>query len=74
MLHGYDAFTGITHNDFIYIKYEEDIHTSGGSWISPNRGCQLPGGHQHTILPNFPQNCMKLNEFGFPGGRVPRAP
>ena len=33
------------------------------------------GGHQHTILPNFPQNCMKLKEFGSPGGaRVPRFP
>ena len=21
-------------------------------------------GHQHTILPNFPKNCMKLKEFG----------
>ena len=22
------------------------------------------GGRQHTILPNFPKNCMKLKEFG----------
>ena len=28
---------------------------------------------QHTILPKFPKNCMKLKEFGPPGG-VPRAP
>ena len=27
-----------------------------------------PGGRQHTILPNFPKNCMKLKEFGPPGG------
>ena len=26
------------------------------------------GGRQHTILPNFPKNCMKLKEFGPPGG------
>ena len=26
------------------------------------------GGRQHTILPNFPKNCMKLKEFGSPGG------
>ena len=26
------------------------------------------GGRQHTILINFPKNCMKLKEFG-PGGR-----
>ena len=36
--------------------------TSGGSRISPRRG------RQHTILPNFPKNCMKLKEFGPPGG------
>ena len=24
----------------------------------------LQGGCQHTILSNFPKNCMKLNEFG----------
>ena len=30
----------------------------------------LQGGRQHTILPNFPENCMKLKEFGPPGGRT----
>ena len=30
------------------------------------------GRRQHTILPKFPKNCMKLKEFG-PGG-VPHAP
>ena len=28
----------------------------------------LGGGRQHTILPNFPKKCMKLKEFGPPGG------
>ena len=42
--------------------------TSGGSRISPRRGRQLPGGRQHTILPIFPKNCMKLKEFGPSGG------
>ena len=28
----------------------------------------LQEGRQHTILPNFPKNCMKLKEFGPPGG------
>ena len=32
------------------------------------------GGRQHTILPNFPKNCMKLKEFGPPGGHVSLAP
>ena len=36
----------------------------GGGANSP-RG----GGRQRTILPNFPKNCMKLKEFGPPGGR-----
>ena len=34
-------------------------------------GRQLPGGRQHTILPTFPKNCMKLKEFGL-GGRRPK--
>ena len=28
------------------------------------------GGRQHTILPNFPKNCLKLKEFG--GGARPK--
>ena len=43
----------------------------------PDVGRQLSGGGgrgEHTILPNFPKNCMKLREFGSRGGvRVPRA-
>ena len=30
------------------------------------------GGRQHTILPNFPKNCMKLKEFGPRGGARPK--
>ena len=41
------------------------ISTSCGSRIFPRRGRQLPGGErQHTILPKFPENCMKSKEFG----------
>ena len=36
---------------------EERVPTLGGG-----------GGRQHTILPKFPKNCMKLKEFGPPGG------
>ena len=36
-------------------------------------GANSPGGRQHTILPNFPKNCMKLKEFG-PRGRPSRPP
>ena len=32
----------------------------------------LQGGRQHTILANFPKNCMKLKEFGPPGGARPK--
>ena len=39
----------------------------------PEEGAPTPWGRQHTILPNFPKNCMKLKEFGS-GGGVPRAP
>ena len=31
-------------------------------------GANHPGGRQRTILPKFPKNCMKLKEFGPPGG------
>ena len=34
---------------------------SGESRISPTWVRQLFGGRQHTILSNFPKNCMKLN-------------
>ena len=58
------------------INYQVNISNgcSGGSRISPRRGRQLSGGgggggRQHTILPNFPKNCMKLKEFGPLGGR-----
>ena len=50
------------------------ILTSGGSRISPRKGRQLRGGHQHTNLPNFARNCMKLKEFGPWGGHVSFAP
>ena len=32
------------------------------------------GREQHTNLPNFPKNCMKLKEFGPPGGRASLTP
>ena len=38
-------------------------------------GANSPGGRQHTILPKFPKNCMKLKEFGPPeGGGLPSHP
>ena len=36
----------------------------GGGANSPGGG----GGRQHTILPNFPANCMKSKEFGHAPG------
>ena len=37
-------------------------------------GANSPGGRQHTILPYFLKSCMKLKEFGSPGGRGMRPP
>ena len=37
-------------------------------------GASSPGRRQHKILPNFPENCMKLKEFGPPGGARPSRP
>ena len=61
------------------VPHGRDIVTevlSGGSRISRRWGRQLSReGRQHTILPNFPKNCMKLKESGPPGGACdPRAP
>ena len=39
----------------------------------PKGGTNSPGGRQHTILPNFPENCMNQKEFGRPGGCTPLA-
>ena len=40
----------------------------------PEEGAPTPRGGQHTILPYFPKNCMKLKEFGPPGGVSPSRP
>ena len=41
-------------------------------WADPGfprgGGANPPGKPQHTILPNFTKNCMKLKEFGLPEG------
>ena len=50
------------------------INISGRSRISPRWRRQPSRGRQHTILPKFPKNCMKLKEFGRGGGHVLRAP
>ena len=34
----------------------------------PREATTPRGAHQHTILPNFPEKCTKLKEFGCPGG------
>ena len=39
----------------------------------PGEGANPPEGRQHTILPNFPKNCMKLKEFE-PLGAWPSRP
>ena len=36
--------------------------------FSRGGGANSPGGRQHMILPKFAKNCMKLKEFGPPGG------
>ena len=43
---------------------------SGGSRISRRWGeGNSPGrGRQHTVLPNFPKNCMKFERIWTPGG------
>ena len=51
------------------------IATRGGSRI-PRRRERQPsgGGRQHTKLPNFPKNCMKVRNFQAVGGEHPLHP
>ena len=50
------------------------IGNRGGSRIPCRRGCRPSRGHQHTILSNFPKNCMKSRKFWAVGGRALGAP
>ena len=56
------------------IIYTETLHSL--QWRIqdfPEVGAPTPqGGRQHTILPKFPKNCMKLKEFGPRGGARPK--
>ena len=46
-----------------------EYNLSGGSRISLRREYQLPSGVANIrFCQNFPKNCMKLKEFGPPGG------
>ena len=49
------------------------VDVSGGSRIFPRGVCQLP--QVLLFFDFFPKNCMKMKEFGPPGGaHVPGAP
>ena len=50
-------------SDTSYMSNQRQIQDfpGGGGANSPQRG------HQHAILPNFPENRMKSKEFGCPG-------
>ena len=57
----------------------EGLNPNSCTLKSQNNICQrriqdFPRGRQHTILPNFPENCMKSKEFGCPGGGAPSRP
>ena len=45
-----------------------DRYAVADSGFPRGGGTNLLRGRQHTILPNFPNNCMNLKEFGPPGG------
>ena len=44
-------------NRQVDLDFRSKLSVSGGSRI-------FPGGRQHMISPNFPENCMKSKEFG----------
>ena len=47
-------------------SHYSDMIYSGGSRISPRLGSEPSSWHK--MLPKSPQNCLKLIEFGRPGG------
>ena len=51
-------------------------HAVADRGFSRGGGANSPGGEgrQHTNMPNVPQNCMKLKEFGLPGGHASLVP
>ena len=48
--------------------YKESQSTVADPGFPRRGGGTLRGGRQHTIFSNFPQNCIKLKEFGPPVG------
>ena len=52
------------------IRSARNVKSMGSTPVTDPRGggANPPGGRQHTILPNFPKNCMQLKEFEHGGG------
>ena len=48
---------------------DTNVENAVGIQDFPELGAPTLRGRQHTILLNFPKNCMKLKEFEPPGGR-----
>ena len=78
-----DDIQNITHiaavtwqQNYVCILQSVMLQIDSAQWRIQWRGegANPRGGRRHMILPNFPKNCMKLKEFGSPGGHIPRAP
>ena len=50
----------ITHCATVNGHYQQAVADPG---FPKGGGTNPPGGHQHTIVANFPKNCMKSKEF-----------
>ena len=64
-LHGSGQWRQLVADRRITIRYR------GRSMISRRRRCQPSKGRQHTNLPKFLENCMKLRKFGNGGPNAP---
>ena len=53
----------------IFLEFSSKL-CNGGSRICMRWRRQLSRGGQHTILPKFPQNCLKSKEFGRRGDAI----
>ena len=51
-----------------YVQTQEGVAVADPRFLWGGEG-NPRGRRQHTILPNFPKNCMKFKKFGSRGAR-----
>ena len=65
-----ESITGYMDPDDVYFNCYIRTPTVADPGFPRGGAANPPGGRQHTILPKFPKNCMKLKEFRRGGGVI----